>query len=815
MKTIALFLAALLSVAIHDAAAANVTIYQTSFEPPAFTPGLPIRGQDGWEMYSEGEAISVSTNNPHTSAQCLRFDGALLEQAGPNFVTAYCFSRALESLSNNPPAIVEITASVRLDGPQTGTNGTPDQDILSANLMAVVPQGNGFGELLGGFFVSSAGKIWTYSPVTADNYRYSVPYTFGTYRTLTLRVDFIARRLTWIVDGVTLGTRPFLSTITADRLVSGYLYMNGPLEPINTPEVTYDPANYTAYFDDYSLVSVPLSPVNAIIEFASTNILTDEFMATAKINVARRGFTGAAVRVTVSTTNGTAIAGEDYEAVSTFVTFAAGETNKFVEVPLKDDYFAEPDKAFTARITDLPPGATSGKPMTRVLIRDDERSGSIDYSWSSRYGLPPLGSNEVKYAVPLVYPFPVQPDGKLIVSFDVETPNSGVQYFRVVRLNTDGSLDATFPPIQSSAFLSAYLMPNGKVIITEDASPRSYRVFRRNADGTPDPTLTATITNKFIIGFKGLADGKMYTYGDSIGVNGQPPRNLVRLNSDGSLDMAFTAPATFPHVGVWPLAGGKVLVTKNQGPLNEVGVLLLNTNGTLDTNLNVGTGLLAGGNDMPGFTSVIVQPDGKFVLAGLFRSFNGQVRNSIVRLNPNGSIDPLFATGQGFTQRDLSTGSQGPGYITIHPLADGRILVSDYFDQFDGKPVKGPIVLDANGNHDLSFEATTKERNEYLSDDIIYVLGIVQGQPIYFRDYGLGRLRMNLPLRIVSNDRETNGTTRLTANALSGHNYTLQTSETLTNWTDLATQPATTNRIEFTDTPTNSPAQRFYRVKQD
>jgi hypothetical protein len=217
------------------------TLYQTSFEAPAFTPGLPIRGQDNWEMFHDGEAISVSTNNPRTGAQCLRFDGALLEQAGPNFVTAYCFSRALEAYSNNPPAIVEIFASVRLDGPRTGTNGTPDQDILSANLMAVTPRPDGRGDLLGGFFVSSAGRIWSYSANPADSYKFSVPYTFGTYRTLRLRVDFIARTLRYFVDGTYLGMVNFPPAITADRLASGYLSLSGALDPINTPELTYDP----------------------------------------------------------------------------------------------------------------------------------------------------------------------------------------------------------------------------------------------------------------------------------------------------------------------------------------------------------------------------------------------------------------------------------------------------------------------------------------------------------------------------------------------------------------------------------------------
>jgi hypothetical protein len=54
---------------------------------------------------------------------------------------------------------------------------------------------------------------------------------------------------------------------------------------------------------------------------------------------------------------------------------------------------------------------------------------------------------------------------------------------------------------------------------------------------------------------------------------------------------------------------------------------------------------------------------------------------------------------------------------------------------------------------------------------------------------------------------------RLSANAVPGRSYTLQFSEDLANWGDLTTQSATTNRIEFTDTPTTQPGKRFYRVK--
>ena len=815
MKSIPLLL--FLTLALRLTAASNTTLYQTSFEAPAFTPGSPLRGQDNWEMYHDGEAISVVTNNARTGAQCLRMEGALLEQVGPNFATAYGFSRALDAFSNNPPAIVEITASVRLDGPQTGTNGTPDLDILSANLMAVVPRADGQGQSLGGFYVSSAGKIYTYSPEPADNYKFSVPYVFGTYRTLRLRVDFVARSLGYFIDDVALGTVTFPSSITADRLISGYISLNGPLEPIDTPELTYHLEDYTAYFDDYSLVSIPLSPVNAVIEFASTNILTDEFEPSVKIRLTRRGFTNAAVRVKVHTTNGTGIAGEDYDAVSSLVTFAAGETNKVFEVPLRDDSLAEPDRTFAVLIAELPPGVTSGKPQATVLIRDDERPGSIDYSWSTTFGLPALRAGERKYAYPTVFDgLMSQPDGKLIVPFVFESPDAqGLpqsQYFRLVRLHRDGSLDPSFSSHQTSRYMEAFVLADGKILTAVDQYPNGFRVSRRNTDGTLDASYTTRITN-ITVRFQNLSDGRIVAYGEAISVDGQAPRNVLRLDKNMTLDSTFSAPTNIAIQEVWQVGRGQLLVFGYPRPKGVFGIQRLNADGTLDTNFNTGTGLQGTGAGLSDIRAVIEQADGKLILSGYFQKFNGETRNSIVRLHPNGSIDESFASGQGFTVREY-TGTRGPSTVELHALPEGAILASGEFDQFDGKPVRGPIVLHPDGTRDFAFEGTVAVYDNFYGDSL-NVVGILDGQPIVSTLYGLGRLRMDLPLRIISHTHEPAGTSHLLANALPDRIYTLQATENLSDWVDLTTQLATTNRVEFTDTPAPSLPRRMYRVKQN
>jgi hypothetical protein len=245
--------------------ATNQTIYQTSFEPPVFTPGLPIRGQDNWEMFHDGEAISISTNNARSGTQCVRMDGRLLEQTGPNSSAAFCFSEVfLDNPPITPPPIVELTAYVRLDGPQTGTDGASTNDLMSANLAAVADAGGSAVEL-GSLLVSSAGRIFTWGSRPEDRYKYSAPMTFGAYQKLVLRVDFIARTVRYFANDVELGFVPFASSITSDRLAGGYLVMAGPVEPLITP-YHYDPADYTAYFDDYSIVSVPVEGPEIVVE---------------------------------------------------------------------------------------------------------------------------------------------------------------------------------------------------------------------------------------------------------------------------------------------------------------------------------------------------------------------------------------------------------------------------------------------------------------------------------------------------------------------------------------------------------------------
>ena len=92
----------------------------------------------------------------------------------------------------------------------------------------------------------------------------------------------------------------------------------------------------------------------------------------------------AAGEVTVEyvTRDGTALAGEDYTGTRGTLTFAAGETEKTVSVPILDDAIDEGEETFTLKLWNA----------TGAYIVDDEATGTIENddpmakAWTARFG---------------------------------------------------------------------------------------------------------------------------------------------------------------------------------------------------------------------------------------------------------------------------------------------------------------------------------------------------------------------------------------------------------------------------------------------
>ena len=97
-----------------------------------------------------------------------------------------------------------------------------------------------------------------------------------------------------------------------------------------------------------------------------------------------RAYTNAAHSVTVdyATADGTATAGEDYTATSGTLTFAPGETEKTVRVPVLDDVIDEGEETFTLRLSNAQ-GARIGDGEATGTIKN---SDPLQKMWLSRFG---------------------------------------------------------------------------------------------------------------------------------------------------------------------------------------------------------------------------------------------------------------------------------------------------------------------------------------------------------------------------------------------------------------------------------------------
>ena len=173
------------------------------------------------------------------------------------------------------------------------------------------------------------------------------------------------------------------------------------------------------------------------------------------------------------------------------------------------------------------------------------------------------------------------------------------------------------------------------------------------------------------------SDGKILVGGWFTSYQGVAANRIIRLNSDGTRDPSFNTGTGFDF-DVDTLAiqtDGKILVGGWFTSYQEVAanrIIRLNSNGSIDTSFNIGTGF---NNTV---STLAIQSDGKIVVGGQFTTYQGVSANRIVRLNSNGSIDTSFNIGTGFNNWVNTLAIQSDGKIV------GGGTFTSYQDQLAG-----------------------------------------------------------------------------------------------------------------------------------
>ncbi len=286
----------------------------------------------------------------------------------------------------------------------------------------------------------------------------------------------------------------------------------------------------------------------------------------------------------------------------------------------------------------------------------------------------------------------VQPDGKVLAagSFTVLNQTAGGG---VVRLNADGSLDASFNVgsgvvDDGGTVGTAYavrVLPTGQILVggafQSFNGVRVAGLVRLNADGSVDTSFNAggagTAANSYGDGVRGIvvqADGKILIGGYFGAYDGQAANGVARLNANGTLDTTFNVGAGVGNGGVLSLAvqaDGKVLVgggySTFDGISNLEPLLRLNADGSLDTNFYPTGNLLVNEAD-----SVIVQPDGTILVGGALYSQGGLINspvNGVARYGSDGTQDSGFDIGGNARQiTALALQSDGKAVAASNPF---------------------------------------------------------------------------------------------------------------------------------------------------
>ncbi len=197
-----------------------------------------------------------------------------------------------------------------------------------------------------------------------------------------------------------------------------------------------------------------------------------------------------------------------------------------------------------------------------------------------------------------------------------------------------------------------------------------------------------------------LADGKFLVAGGFEVANGVVRIALVRLNANGTLDNSFSVAirdtsTNFPAANVRKVVvqpDGKILIAGRFNLVNNFSVgniARLNQDGTLDTAFNTGTGFDTS------VSALALQSDGKILVGGDFNQFNGMSLTKLIRLNADGSHDSSFTS-------NIST-FLVPTMNSILPLANGQILIQGNFNSVNGLTRRGLARLNSNGSVDPTF----------------------------------------------------------------------------------------------------------------
>ena len=301
------------------------------------------------------------------------------------------------------------------------------------------------------------------------------------------------------------------------------------------------------------------------------------------------------------------------------------------------------------------------------------QAGKLDTTFATKgiFLLNPIGEQGGSTRVAL------QTDGKVVLAAPSGDPQQSNNGIALVRLNTDGAPDPSFGTagvviygVDRTVPVGVAIQPDGKILVGSTAGANAdgggTALARFNSNGSVDSSFGTGGHVELL--FSGIArsaaialqqDGKILMIGNNA---------LARVDSNGQLDTSFGTGglSALPFSGAAAIAvqsDGKILIASSSQALdfNLDGIIVrFNPNGTLDKTFglfgqiaSLTSGGAFGPSDVAAVSSIVLQADGKFIVAGAITSKlisppgTNRTGFGLIRYNGNGSIDTSFGNGGG------------------------------------------------------------------------------------------------------------------------------------------------------------------------
>ncbi|MFP9115115.1 hypothetical protein ACLI1A_14345 [Flavobacterium sp. RHBU_3] len=307
-----------------------------------------------------------------------------------------------------------------------------------------------------------------------------------------------------------------------------------------------------------------------------------------------------------------------------------------------------------------------------------------------------------------------QPDGKLIIYGAFEKYHD-IDSYKIVRINADKSIDMSFNigSALNNTVTAAALQSDGKIVITgyftEYNGAPVANVIRLNSDGSLDTSFTNGTANSDVYKIKVQDDDKLMLCGAFTTFNGIAVKKVIRLNANGTLDSTFSLAVTYEAVSdIGIQVDGKIVVA---GALNNWQVKRFNANGSADSSFSVV------GVDLT-IRVLEILSDGKIFIGGVFHMVNGQASNGIAKINIDGTIDDFFEVGNGISGDIFDVVSE----------PEGGIIVVGYFFGYGNFSTNNIVRLFEDGSCDGMFVQPVYDGgNSYISCAIRFGNNVVVG----------------------------------------------------------------------------------------